>query len=199
MSYWRAVCQRARRETLEQIRWDSPVRIMTGIVAPVISGALVWYASGNVAWGGIVTVFLIALIGFCVFAAKLFTLPAAMASERIAELADLLADRANEDAVKRKREVLGIMLAEANGLARAFCAEHPIDELIAAVTDWHSRATEFADKSLDTAERSILWSDAGIICGEPNLIEERKDRWRWINYRAIRLQQIIGIQPHSPF
>lgn len=199
MGYWGAVCQRARRETLEQIRWDSPVRIMTGIIAPVISGILVWYASGNVAWGGIVTVLLVALIGFCVFAAKLYTLPAAMASERTAEFADLLAKKAPDEAIKRKREGLGSMLAEANGLARAFCSEHPLDELIAAVNNWHLRATEFADESLDTAERSILWSDAGIICGEPTINEERKDRWRWINYRAIRLQQIIGIQPHHPF
>ena len=107
MGYWGTVCQRARCETLEQIRWDSPVRIVTWIIAPVILGVLVWYASGNFAWGGIVTVFLVALVGFCVFAAKLLTLPAAMVAERAAELADLRADKAFEEAVKRKREDLG--------------------------------------------------------------------------------------------
>ena len=126
-----------------------------------------WYASGKFAWGGIVTVFLVALVGFCVFAAKLLTLPAAMVSERAAESADLRADKATEEAVKRKREDLGNLLAEANRLVHAFCSERLLNDLIAAVTDWHSWATAFADDSLDTAERSILWSDAGIICGEP--------------------------------
>ena len=191
MSYWRIVFKRAWRETLEQIRWDSPVRVMTGIVAPVISGGFVWYFTGSPAWAGIATVIIIAAIGLCVLFGKMVTVPVVMASEQDAEISKRAALRETEDALKLKRETIGQLLADANALARAFCSDRPIGPIVSGVEEWLVRANDFADNTLNGAQRALLWSDAGILCGEPAMEEDRKGRWRWINYRAIRLQQII--------
>lgn len=101
MGHWSGIVRRAWREMREQIRWDTPVRVITGMIAPILSGALIWYATDNFAWSGAVTVMVVAVIGLCVFARKMITVPAVMAAERQTKFETLQVGRANREQQRR--------------------------------------------------------------------------------------------------
>ena len=91
------------------------------------------------------------------------------------------------------REGLGQLLHRANGLALAYTdGVIPLEGIITEAGDWRQDAIDFSNANLDAAHRAMLWSDTGIVMGQPALPDDRIGRWLWISYRAFRLQQIIG-------
>lgn len=193
-AYWETVVKRAWRRSLELVRWESWERIVVFLIVLAVTFGVSWWLIGDhngAALRALASLGATSIAVLCLFFWNLIKLPSVMDSEQKAEIVKLAADRETEASLKLRREGLGDLLAEANGLARAFCSDHPVEPIIAAVDDWSARATLFAEHNLDGAHRALLWSDAGILSGEPTIDEERKGRWRWIHYRAIRLQEII--------
>jgi hypothetical protein len=88
------VASRAWREALAEVRLDSPVRVVTGIISPLASGLVVWWITGSPAWGGVVSASILLLVGLAVFATKMFTVPLAMANEADAKLAEIMSKQA---------------------------------------------------------------------------------------------------------
>lgn len=94
-----SVARRAFKEALSEIRLDTPVRIVTGIIAPIVSAAIVWWLTGSPAWGGMAGVVVLLTIGVLVFGVKMFTVPLALANEAKARL-DALEQQIAETAAK---------------------------------------------------------------------------------------------------
>ena len=175
-------------------RLESGERVVVFIITIAVPAIVVWFWIGDKPGAEIRA---LASLGaafiavFIVFFWNVIRLPAVLAAEQEAEIARLAEQGETAETMKHRREAIGQLLAEANGLASAFCSEQPVEPIIAAVDDWRKRAAKFADIDLDGANRALLWSDAGIVCSIPNLPEDRSGRWLWITYRAIRLQKII--------
>lgn len=175
-------------------RLESGERVVVFVITIAVPAIAVWFWIGDKPGAEIRA---LASLGaafiavFIVFFWNVIRLPAVLAAEQEEEIARLAEQGETAETIKRRRDAIGQLLVEANGLAGAFCTEQPIELIIAAVDDWRNRTVAFADESLDGAHRALLWSDTGIVCGMPALPEERLGRWRWITYRAIRLQKII--------
>ena len=193
-AYWKMVIKRAWRRSLELVRWESWERIVVFLIILAVTFSVSWWLIGDhngAALRAFASLGATLIAVFCLFLWNVIKVPSVIHAEQKAEIAELAADREAQEVLKSRREALGQLLAEANELARAFCSDQQIEPIIAAVGDWLGRANLFAEHSLDGAHRALLWSDTGILAGEPTIDEARKDRWRWIYYRAIRLQEII--------
>ena len=195
-SYWRRVASRAWRRGLEMVRVESFERIIKFLIGLLIPAAAVWYLVGDQA--GAAVRFLASLAGsaiaaLIVFSWGLMKLPAEMEAEAEQERLRIAAQLQSEDHKRRRREAPGELLASAISIAQAYTtAEYELDVIIESADEWGKRARELADTYLDGADRALFWSDIGILMGEPSLSEDRKGRWRWMSYRAYRLQQIIS-------
>ena len=93
---------------------------------------------------------------------------------------------------KSKRNALGELIHEATPLLAAFRADGELNHLISLQKDWADKALEVLQRKFDPSYISHFMSDAGIISGEPaGLAEDRLCRWRWLNNRVIRAQEIL--------
>lgn len=194
MGYWRTVGSRAWRETLEQIRWDSPVRVMTSIAAPIISGAIVWYATGNPAWAGIVTVMIVALIGLCVFACKIVTVPAILAFEQNAEITKLTDQRAAADALRQTRLEVARLLTNAETLKRSCEVAEPMSEEFIEI--WYQDCHAVIGGGFDEDTWHSFNSDVNTaVVTIENVPERNRQLWTWLNKRAVRLDGIYQSMP----
>lgn len=98
-----AVRSRAFREARAEARLDSPVRIVTGIISPFASAAIVWWATGSWAWGGIAGVGVLLFVLAAVFTIKLFTVPVAMVNEANAKADKIGSDLGQKVAALEER------------------------------------------------------------------------------------------------
>jgi hypothetical protein len=106
MGYWGTVTKRAFAEARAEVRLDKPVRIVTSVITPLVAGTVVWYFSGSLAWTGIVTAGLLLLVGVCVFAERLASVPAAMAREQGTAIEELQAKFEGEQDRDRRLQVM---------------------------------------------------------------------------------------------
>jgi hypothetical protein len=95
--------RQAFKESAEALRLDTGLRIVIAVIGAVLSGALIWFATGSAGWGGLAS--LLAALGLFVpvFIYKCFTVSAARvqaadqrASDLEQRLSDLEKQRANE-------------------------------------------------------------------------------------------------------
>jgi hypothetical protein len=94
MGYWGKVTKRAVKQALGEVRWDSPVRVVTGICVPLATILILYRTTRDISWSGLVTLALVFGVFLFVFAVNLFKIPAAMdreASIALAALEDALA------------------------------------------------------------------------------------------------------------
>jgi hypothetical protein len=103
MGYWRGVAKRAFWEARGEVRLDTPVRIVTGVVIPIAAGLIVGLTTGSVAWGSVVSVGLLLLVGACLFIQKLFVVPGRMAAEQKAEIERLTVEEDDAESARRHR------------------------------------------------------------------------------------------------
>ena len=103
MGYWSRVAIRAFREARAEVRLDTAVRVVTGVVTPIVAGLIVGFATGSIAWGSIVGVGLLLLVGLFVFIQKLYTVPGKMAVEQKAEIDGLTAEEISAESGRRDR------------------------------------------------------------------------------------------------
>lgn len=97
------------------------------------------------------------------------------------------------DAADRRTDVrveLAVFIAEAEQIKAALCAQEPIAEIDPETSDWHQRVTAFVRSHLGEAFAVRLLADPDIRGGEPfGLPNQHLGRWRWVNYRVLRLQE----------
>lgn len=125
------------------------------------------------------------------FVWSVIKLPSIVAEEQRLEIEKLQADQDTAAKVLERRNTLGIMLHNANEIAKLYHTEKPLDEIVTMADGWRDNMVNFADGNLDEAHKALLWSNTGILIGEPTLPTDRMGRWRWLTYRAVRLQEII--------
>ena len=101
------------------------------------------------------------------------------------------AEQETAEKALERRNTLGVLLHNANEIAKLYETDRPLEEIITIANAWRDDMVSFAEGNLDEAHKALLWSNTGILIGEPTLAEGRLGRWRWLTYRAIRLQEII--------
>lgn len=193
--YWKKIIKRAWRRSLELVRWESSERIAVFLIILAVPFGVTWWLLGDhggaairaLASLGATSIAVLVLFGW-----NVMKLPAVLDAERQAEISSLSCQFETEEQQVKRRDTLGQLLEMANKLLAACCSSEPLEQVVERLNQWNSDAHTFADSSLDGANRALLWSDTGIVCGVPSLTEERKGYWLWMNYRAIRIQQIIA-------
>jgi hypothetical protein len=189
-SYWGKVAKRAFKETREAIRLETPVRIVTGIVAPIASGLIVWLATGNPLQGGAVTVAIVILIGACLFLGKLTTVPAKMAREDAEERTILAGQIDQRMGRQTTREALGNLILEGQGIID-LCRQELADFPVGNAEDWSVRAeATLAPLGADYIAR--FRSPAGLPM-RASAIQKQPHRTIAgnVNFRCARLQEFI--------
>lgn len=198
-SYWKRVTSRAWRQSLELVRLESWKRIVVFLIGLLIPAFAAWYITGDSVTNGVRVLATLggAFIGAAMmFAWNLIKLPAVMNAEAEAEREKVAAQLETQERRAERREALGKALASANIIADRFCSNAADIDAVKAERDvWRDQCAELAEQYLDGAHHALLWSNTGIVIGEPMLSPDRMGGWRWITYRAIRLQQIIASLP----
>jgi hypothetical protein len=146
------VAARALREARAEVRLDSPVRVVTGAISPVASGLVVWWITGSPAWGGVVTVSILLLVGLATFATKMFTVPLAMAAAAEARVAELTALPPRDPNSIYQH---GVKMGEAYGAFRHLGDGVVIISIMQAQGDFNDRAEfEYQDLRLSIESSS---------------------------------------------
>jgi hypothetical protein len=100
------------------------------------------------------------------------------------------------DAADRRQDLraeLAILIAEAEQLKEAVRALEPLADVDPSATDWYQRTTTFVRVRLGEAFAARLLTDPLIRGGEPfGLPSAHLGRWRWLNYRVLRLQEFAS-------
>jgi len=94
---------------------------------------------------------------------------------------------------------LAAFIAEAEQLKADLVAWEDLAELDPEVNDWRARVTALVRERLGEAFAIRVFSDPDIRGGEPfGLSAERLGRWRWLNYRTHRLQELAAELAPAP-
>lgn len=192
--YWKRVFQRAWRRALELVRVESWERRFILLITIIVPAAATWFfVADNVesTIRALATLGASAFAVLVIFAWSLITLPAVMAAEQQEEIDRLQEAQETAEKAAERRKILGIMLHNANAISSLYRSDTPLDDIVGMADSWLSEMNQFAEANLDEAHQALLWSNTGILIGEPSLPQDRIGRWRWITYRAIRLQEII--------
>ena len=171
--------------------WERRVVLLISIVGPA---AATWFFIADHSGSAVRALATLGSAAFAVvliFIWSLFKLPAVMEAEQQQQIDTLQAERETAETAKYRRETLGILLHNANAIANLYRTDKPLSDIIVMADQWRVSADEFAQNYLDEAHKALLWSDAGILSGEPDIPHAQAGRWRWMTYRAIRIQEII--------
>lgn len=91
------------------------------------------------------------------------------------------------------RDRLGAFIAEAEQLKADLVAWEDLGEFDADANNWHERVSAFVRTWIGEAFAVRLFSDPDIRGGEPfGLSSERLGRWRWLNFRVLRLKEFAS-------
>ncbi len=179
---------------MEIVRIESWERRFVLFVTIVIPAIAVWFLIADHA-GAVVralaTLGASAIAVLIIFAWSVVKLPSIMAEEQRVEIEKLQAEQENAAKALERRNTLGMLLHNANEIASLYRTDKPLEEIIPIADAWRDEMVSFAEGNLDEAHKALLWSNTGILIGEPTLVQGRMGRWRWITYRAVRLQEII--------
>jgi hypothetical protein len=100
MGYWGRVFKLAWGEARQEVRWDSPVRVVQNIGGPIVAGVVVWMATKQIAWSAVATLGVAALLAIAVFFAKVWGIPPRISAQAGADR------RANERELESRNEDL---------------------------------------------------------------------------------------------
>jgi hypothetical protein len=188
---WKEARRRARSETLELLRLNSAPRAIFTLGTLLVAFLATLGMTGQVAIAALATAAWMVVCGLAIFVGKLINAPARIAAEALADTEALAVKFQSDEARKAKRVALGVLIEEASNLLDDLRGDADLEELIGRVADWRTRTLALLDEQFDPGYRARFMNSSGIVSGEPaGLEEERKSRWRWLNYRTIRLQQI---------
>lgn len=129
MRYWNQVAKRAAREARAVARLEDNARLVLAFAIPLTAGVLTWWLSGKPTLATFITVGLVMLFASSVFIWKMVTVPAEIAAEQLAQIANLettmAGARLSADDKERIALVQGIIRLyafEADGISPAIAA-----------------------------------------------------------------------------
>lgn len=193
MRYWSGIAKRAAARAAKDLRLDSAVGVVIGVLVQAITGVLIYALLGQTDvnfWTRAATAGAPFLAYPLAFLIRMATEPATQHAE---DQERLLAVSAATDR-KRIRERFGALIEQVEILkqaARIASNQDHLEGLIRDTEAWREELMAFIGESLDASYRARILSDAGILSGEPTgLGDPLLGRWRWLNYRSIRLQEI---------
>jgi hypothetical protein len=196
--YWRQVFARAWREAAKSVGLETRERVVVALIIQGIIAIGLWYAigpamAGGTAWTRVLTAAAPFLLFPILFLWRLPRVPAEIGREQ-----QIALDEANAKLVEKAdrreiQETLGRFIAEADYLKARFAGNEDLVEVVVqAQLKWMKDVVAFFDAKLAPAYKVRLLSDTGIIAGEISIPEERLRHWRWMNYRAIRLHELLS-------
>jgi hypothetical protein len=191
-AHWRKVYGRIWRETLQEIRWDSAVRILRDVLIAAALAAAAWFSTHQIVWTAAVPIGVIATLAMGTFAWKLVTLPPRIVAEHDAALATIKAKLETEESKKALRIELAGFVQEGEALM-VRCRDPNDTGLKDDANAWarrvEGRLAEILDVSYIPRFRSATGAPSNIMgngAGNPN-----GEYWRGIMIRVFRLQEFI--------
>jgi hypothetical protein len=157
-SIWREAAGRALDETRHAFRLESTERVVVAIAIAAIGLAALWlFAGQHDALGALLGKALVTgavvLLFPLVYIWKLVTVPARMAAEAAAQVAELQTKANRRDALRRGLDQLGGLLAVARELINAeVTSEEEFRLLVEKTNGWRNQVIECTIANISTAE-----------------------------------------------
>jgi len=153
----------------------------------------------HVIWGAPVTFITAAvLLMAAAYAAASWRFGGVMDSQRaqiefLQKRLDAIPGGADSERKKAIRAQISLFMNRAERLMERYVqGPEDLSEPNDAVLQWRTELMSYVDKNLDDSYKARIFSDSGLISGQPTSISgDRLGRWVYLNYRAIRLQQIV--------
>jgi hypothetical protein len=189
--HWRKVYGRIWREIRQDVRLDSPVRVLRELLVPILTGVIAALTTHSVAWTALASLVALIVLAIGAFAWKLVTVPPRMLAEHETEIAALQALQDSAGKRRATREALGDLLSEGHALI-ARCSDETTPAPQDEANDWSARVEAVFRGRLDESYVARFHDESGLPLTATSIYSApHRNLWSAISSRNARLQEFI--------
>lgn len=191
-SVWKEAHRRAKAETLDLVRLNTPGRALLTLGSPAVALAVAWEATGQIAYATVAAVGALLIFGLLIYSGKLVLAPAQIARD---DRATLHALQAQIEAQPNTSEIAAQLVAymkQAEEFMDRFHAKRPPNT--STLYEWGNAVRDYVTANLNAAHAYQFDRDVGLSPKKPMGYESQSREahdYSWLDHRMTRLRGIL--------